>query len=124
MSLVWHILSVACSKVRRRPCGPGQGDEDVVALFHPGTGAGGTALETQPQIGREPEFRVCVGIFLGRCDGLAVSGSAVLPTGADAVVVERWLAVHHQLHGATDAAHGAQQDVLGVPVQRGAAMGG
>ena len=40
-----------------------------------------------------------------------------------AVVVERRLAAHHQLDGAAHAAHGAQQDVLGIPVHRGAAVG-
>ena len=42
---------------------------------------------------------------------------------AVAVVVERRLAAHHQLDHAADAPHGAQQDVLGVPVHRGAAVG-
>ena len=64
-----------------------------------------------------------VGILVGACDRLTVGLGRVLPAGADAVVVERRLAVHHQLDRAADAPHRAQQDVLGVPVHRGAAMG-
>ena len=64
-----------------------------------------------------------VGILVGPRDRLAVRLRRVLPGGVVAVVVERRLAAHHQLDGAAHAAHGAQQDVLGVPVHRGASMG-
>ena len=62
------------------------------------------------------------GFAAGPRDRLAVRAGRVLPAGADAVVVERRLAVHHQLDGAAHASHGAQQDVLGIPVHRGAAV--
>lgn len=103
--------------------GPAQRDEHVVALFHPGAGPGFPAFQPDAQVGGEPQRRVGVGLLGGAGDGLAVGVGGVLPGGADAVVVERRLAAHHQLDGAADAAHRAQQDVLGVPVHRGAAVG-
>ena len=62
------------------------------------------------------------GSLVGPRDRLSVATGRVLPARAGPVVVERRLAVHHQLDGAAHAAHGAQQRVLGVPVHRHAAM--
>lgn len=47
----------------------------------------------------------------------------VFPGGVDPAIVERRLAAHHQFDRAAHAAHRAQQDVLGIPVHRGAAVG-
>ena len=63
-----------------------------------------------------------VRVVAGPRDGFPIATGRVLPVGADPVVVERRLAVHHQLDGAADASHGAQQGVFGLPVHRGAAM--
>ena len=63
-----------------------------------------------------------VGVTAGPRDRLAVGLGRVLPRGGDAVVVESRLAVHHQLDRAAHTSHRAQQDVLGVPVHRRAAM--
>ena len=100
--------------------GPTQRDEDVVALLHPGACPGLVALQTQSQVGGQPQGRMRVGVAAGPRDRLAVRLGRVLPRGGDAVVVERRLAVHHQFDGAAHTSHGAQQDVLGVPVHRGA----
>ena len=62
------------------------------------------------------------GSWLARAIGFAVALAEYSQFALAAVVVERRLAVHHQLDGAAHAAHGAQQDVLGVPVHRCAAM--
>ena len=63
-----------------------------------------------------------VGVTAGPRDRLAVGLGRVFPRGGDAVVVESRLAVHHQLDRAAHASHRAQQDVLGVPIHRRAAM--
>ena len=62
------------------------------------------------------------GLLLGPRDGFPITTGRVLPVGADPVVVERRLAVHHQLDRAAHASHGAQQRVLGVPIHRYPAM--
>lgn len=54
------------------------------------------------------------------CDGFAVGMGQVFSHGADAMVVKRRLAAHHQLNGAAYAEHRAQQDVLGVLIHRDA----
>ncbi len=59
----------------------------------------------------------------GARDRLTVRARRVLPAGVVAVVVERGLTVHHQFGRAAHAAHGAQQDVFGIPVHRGAPVG-
>ena len=102
---------------------PAQRDEDVVAFLHPGAGPRLAALQPDAQVGGQPHRRMRVGILGGPRDRLAVCLGRVLPAGADAVVVERRLALHHQLDRAADTPHRAQQDVLGVPVHRGAAVG-
>ena len=109
--------------LRDRVLRPAQRDEDVVALLHPGAGPRLAALQPDAQVGGQPQRRMRVGILVGPRDRLAVGAGRVLPAGADAVVVERRLAAHHELDGAAHAPHRAQQDVFGVPVHRGAAMG-
>ncbi len=117
-----HLVGGLLVGLRCRVLRPAQGDEHVITLFHPGACARFAAFQPDPQVGREPHRRVGIGILRGACDGLAVRVGGVLPAGAHAVVVERRLAAHHQFDGAADAAHGAQQDVFGIPVHRGAAM--
>ena len=56
-------------------------------------------------------------------DGLVVAVAGVVPAAAHAAVVEGRLAVERELHLAVDAAHRAQQDVVGVVVGRRAAVG-
>jgi hypothetical protein len=117
-----HLVGGLFVGLRRRVFGPAQGDEHVVALFHPGARPRLPALQPDAQVGGQAQRRMRVGLFAGARDGLAVGVGRVLPGDADAVVVEGRFAAHHQLDRAADAAHGAQQDVLGVPVHRGAAM--
>ncbi len=118
-----HLVGGLVIGLRHRVFRPAQRDEDVVAFLHPGAGPRLAALQPDAQVGGQPQRRMRVGILAGPCDRLAVGLRRVLPAGADAVVVERRLAVHHQLDRAAHTAHRAQQDVLGVPVHRRAAMG-
>ena len=118
-----HSVGGLVIRLRHRVFGPAQRDEDVVAFLHPGTRACLAALEADAQVRGQPQRRMRVGVLVGPRDRLAVSLRRVLPAGADAVVVERRLALHHQLDRAAHAAHGAQQDVLCVPVHRRAPMG-
>ena len=117
-----HLVGGLLIALRRRVMGPTQRHEHVVALVHPGACPRLTAFQTDVQIRGHPQRRVVVRLLAGTGDGLAVRVARVLPGGAFAVVVERRLAAHHQLDGAAHAAHGAQQDVLGIPVHRSAAM--
>ena len=57
-------------------------------------------------------------LVLGGGDRLAVAGPRVLPRDALAPVVHARLALHVHLDAAVDAAHRAQQDVVGVVVGR------
>ncbi|CKP30087.1 Uncharacterised protein [Mycobacterium tuberculosis] len=118
-----HLVGGLVVGLRRRVFGPAQRDEHVVTLLHPGACACFPALQPDPQVGGQPQRRGRVGLRVGAGYGLAVSLGRVFPGGAQAVIVERRLAAHHQFNGAADAAHRAQQDVLGVPVHRGAAVG-
>ena len=117
-----HLVGGLFVGLRRGMLGPAQRDEHVVALGHPGARASFPPLQPDPQIGRQPQRRVGVGVFAGARDGLAVRVGGVFPDGADAVVVESRLAAHHQLNRAAHAAHRTQHDVFGVPVHRSAAM--
>ena len=122
-SLVFHILSAASSNV----CGAGCLDQlSATNTLSPSVSRvrarASWPSRPMPQVGGQPQRRVCLGVARRPRDGLAVRLRRVLPGGRDAVVVERRLAVHHELDGAADAAHGAQQDVFGVPVHRRAAV--
>ena len=99
-----------------------QRDEDVVALFQPRARPRLAALQPDAQVGRQPQRRVRIRVAVGPRNGFPIAAGRVLPVRAGPVVVERRLAVHHQLDRAADAAHGAQQGVFGVPVHRYAAM--
>ena len=103
--------------------GPRQRHEDVVTLLESGARTGLTALESDPQVGGQHESRMGVGIDAGPRDRLAVGAGGVLPCRVDAAVVEGGLAGHRQLDGAAHTAHGAQQQVFGIPVHRGASVG-
>ena len=118
-----HLVGRLVVGLRRRILRKAQRDEDVVALFQPGPRPRLAALQPDAQVGRQPQRRMRVPIVVGPCDGLAVGARRILPAGVVPVVVERRLAVQHQLDGAADTTHGAQQDVLGLPVHRGAPMG-
>ena len=99
-----------------------QRDEDVVALFQPRARPRLAALQPDAQVGGQPQRRVRVRVVVGPRNGFPIATGRVLPVRAGPVVIERRLAVHHQLDGAAHAAHGAQQGVFGVPVHRYAAM--
>ena len=118
-----HSVGGLVIGLRHRMFRPAQRDEDVVAFLHPGAGPRLAALQPDAQVGGQPHRRMRVGILVGPRDRLAVGLGRVLPAGADAVVVERRLAAHHQLDGAAHTPHRAQQDVLGIPVHRRAAVG-
>ena len=117
-----HLVGGFFVRLRRRMLGPAQRDEHVVALFEPGPGPGLPAFQPDPQVGGQSKGRMGVRIFAGTRDRLTVGVGGVLPGGVHAGVVERRLAVHHQLDGAAHALHGPQQDMFGIPVHRGPAM--
>ena len=117
-----HLVGGLVVGLRHRMFGPGQRDEDVVALLHSGACPRLVALQSQPQVGGQAQCRMRVGVTAGPGDRLAVGLGRVLPRSGDAVVVESRLAVHHQLDCAAHASHRAQQDVLGVPIHRCAAV--
>ena len=117
-----HLVGGLVVGLRDRMLGPGQRDEDVVALLHSGACPRLVALQSQPQVSGQAQRRMRVGVAAGPGDRLAVGLGRVLPRGGDAVVVESRLAVHHQLDRAAHTSHRAQQDVLGVPVHRRTAM--
>ena len=102
-----HLVGSLFVGLRRRMLGPRQRDEGVVAFLEAGAGAGLTALEPDPQVGRQAQRRVGVRILPGPRDRLAVGVGRVLPGRIDPGVVERRLAVHHQFHRAAHTAHGA-----------------
>ena len=118
-----HLLGGFLVGLRRGVLGPGQRDENVVALLQPGPGPRLPALQTDPQVGGQPQRRMGIRVGAGPGDRLTVGLGRVLPRRGAAAVVESRFAVHHQLDGAADAAHRAQQDVLGIPVHRGAPVG-
>jgi hypothetical protein len=118
-----HFLGGLFIGLRRRVLGPAEGDEHVVALLHPGARPSFAALQPDVQVAGQAQLRMVVGLLAGARERLAVGVGRVFPGGADPVVVERRFATHHQLDGAADTADRAQQDVLGVPVHRGAAVG-
>ena len=117
-----HLVGGFFVRLRRRMLGPAQRDEHVVALFEPGPGPRLPAFQPDPQVGGQSKCRMGVRIFAGARDRLTVGVGGVLPGGVHAGVVERRLAVHHQLDGAAHALHGPQQDMFGIPVHRGPAM--
>ena len=116
-----HLLLVCVGVAGgRHGATPRQGDEPEVALLEQGAGAGLPAFEAQPHVGGEGERDVDA---LGARPALVVALAGVLPADVRAAVVEHRLAVHDGLHLAGHAADGAQQDVLGLVVVRGAAVG-
>ena len=102
--------------------GPRQRDEDVVALLEPGTSPGLAPLQSDPQVGGQPQGRMGVTVGPGPGDGLPVGVRRVFPHGVDPSVVEGRFAIHEDFDGAAHAANRAQQDVLGVPIHRCAAV--
>ena len=99
----------------------GERDEGRVAVAQGRQGADARALEADAQVGRERQLRRPA---LGRRAGLAVAVADVLPGRVAAAVVEDRVALQLDLDRAVDAAHGAQQDVVGVVVGGGAAVRG
>ena len=117
-----HLLGGLIVGLRRGVVGPRQRDEGVVALLEPGAGTRLAALDADPEVGGQPQRGMVLPIGARSGGRLAVGVGGVLPGGVDAAVVETRFAVHHQLHRAADTPDGAQQDVLGVPVHRRAAV--
>lgn len=117
-----HLVGGFVERLRRRVLRPTQRDEYVVALRESGACACFVALEADAQIGGQPQRRVRLRVLARARDGLAVCCRGVLPRRTLAVVVERGLAAHHQFHDAADTSHGAEQDVLGIPIHRSAAV--
>ena len=72
-------------------------------------------LEAEAQVGRQPQLDVGA---RGFGDALVVVAAGVGPLAGLAAVVEARLALQHELHLAVDAAHRAQQHVIGVVVGR------
>ncbi len=96
-------------------------DERGVAVVQRRERADAGALEADPQVGRQRQLgRPAVG---GR-DRLVVALADVLPVRVAAAVVEDRVALELDLDAAVDAAHRAQQDVVGVVVRGRAAVGG
>ena len=118
-----HLVRGFLEILRRRVFRPAERDEHLVTLGEPGARAGLVSLQADAQVGGQAQRRVCLGVLAGAGDRLTVGRRRVFPRRGAAAVVEVRLAAHHQLDGAADAAHGAQQDVLGIPVGGGAAMG-
>ncbi len=110
------LLEVA----RRRVLAPRQGAEEPVALLHERPGRCLGALDAEVHVGDQPQLEVAA---LGGRDELVVARPGVLPRGMAAPVVEHRLAVQDGLHLAVEAAHRAQQDVIGVVVGRHPAVG-
>ena len=99
---------------------PRQRHEPGVALLEQGPGAGLAPLETEPQIGGQGHREVDP---VGGRPALVVAVLGVGPARRLPAVVEDRLAVHHHLHLAGDAPDRPQQDVLGVVVVGGPAVG-
>ena len=117
-----HLVGGFPVGLRRGMLGPGQCHERVIALFETGARTGFPALQSDPQVGGQPQRGVGIRIGVGPRDRLAIGLGRVLPLGGSATVVEGGLAVHHQFDRAAHASHGPQQDVLGIPVHRGTAV--
>lgn len=98
---------------------PGHGDETRVAFLEQRPGSGAGTLEAEVEVGGQLELDV-----RARCGGdtFVVALAGVLPARLAAAVVENRLAVEHQLDLAVDAAHHAQEHVVGVVVGGGVAM--
>ena len=94
---------------------PRQRDERGVAVAQRGARAGAPALEADAQVGGQRQLD---GLALGAPDRLAVAGPRVLPRDRLAPVVHARLALHVHLDAPVDAAHRAQQHVVGVVVGR------
>ena len=118
-----HLVGGFFVGLRRRMLRPAQRDEHVVALGEAGPGPRFVTLEADAEVRRQPQGGMRLRILARAGDGLAVRGCRVLPRRRLAVIVEGGLAAHHQLDDAADASDGPQQDVLGVPVHRRAAVG-
>ena len=96
--------------------GPRERDEGGVAVAQRRARPGPRALEAEAQVGRERDGEVAR--RLGAPDADVVARVPVGPLDVLAAVVEHRLAVHVHLDEAVDAAHRAQQDVVGVVVGR------
>ncbi len=105
---------------RRFLATPRQSDVAQVALLEECANGRLTALEAEPHVRRQRHLDV--GALRGR-DALVVAVAGMRPADPCPPVVEHGLAVHHRLHLAGDATDRSQQDVLGVVVVRGAAVG-
>ena len=114
-------LSYASSYVRGAACSlhDERAERRLALLEHVPRGRA-RALDAEVQVRRHAQLDVDARRL---DDGLVVVVAGVLPAAAHAPVVEHRLADQRELHLAVDAAHGAQQDVVGVVVGRRAAVG-
>ena len=117
-----HLVDGLVVRLGRGMLRKAQCDKDVVALFQPRARPRLAALQPDAQVGGQPQRRVRIRVMVRPRNGFPVATGRVLPVRAGPVVIERRLAIHHQLDGAAHAAHGAQHRVFGVPVHRYAAM--
>jgi hypothetical protein len=99
---------------------PAQRAERGVAVAHRPSRAGPRGLEAEVEVGREDELDV--GALGGRGRGV-VAVAGVVPRDLLGAVAEHRLALEVDLHRPVHAAQRAQQDVLGVVVGGGAAVG-
>ena len=113
-----HLVDGLIVRLGRGMLRKAQCDKDVVALFQPRAGPRLAALKPDAQVRGQPQSRVRVRVMVGPSNGFPIAAGRVLPVRAGPVVIERRFAIHHQLDGAADAAHGSQDCVFGVPVHR------
>ena len=106
--------------LRRWVLAPVQRAVHPLPLLHPVARRRPSALEPEPQVG--PELQLD-GAALGTGNALVVTGAHVFPARGLAPVIERRVAIEHDLDLAVDAAHSPQQHVIGVVIGRGAPMG-
>ena len=78
-----HLVGGLVVGLRRGVLGPAQCDEHVVALGQPGPGPRLAALESDAQVGGQPQRRMRVRVLVRPRDRLAVRLGRVLPAGAD-----------------------------------------
>ncbi len=108
-----HPLVGLGQGARRGQRRPGQRDEVLVALDHPGPCVQPGALDPRPEVGGQPQGDVDA---LGAGQHRAVPLALVAPLRLDPAVVEHRLAGHRQVDRAAHTLHRAQQAVLGVEV--------
>ena len=114
-----HPLAGLADRVRRCVLAPGQGDEPPFAGLDERASRGRRALEADVEVAGQAKLEV----RSGPCgDRVVVAGSRVAPFRGSPSVVEHRRAVHANLDLAINAAHRAEQHMVGVVVRRRPAM--